>query len=285
MIDETTLTKARGASIVAYLSDKGHNIVPGSSTTAYTVFSSPFTNEKTPSFKVKNAANTFTDYSAGFNGDIITLIERLEGVTFGQAVEKALSLVGASAPMIISEPAPEIKIRAIAPISNLALIEYLQKRGIDLDIARVHCKQINYTVKKGDRTKFYFGIGFPTERGGWAVRNEFFKGFIGEAYPKLIPGKESPSTTVNVFEGFFDFLTALTRNKTSVLRYDSYILNSCVFMTVLPQHLGFTYNCFVDNDRAGSDVVEYIKTIGTANDMRHLYAGCKDFNEFHTKAA
>ncbi len=285
--EQKKVDTARGASIVEYLERRGYNLVPGQSNTANTFFRSPFTEDKTASFRVKNATNTFSDFSSGYSGDIIALIERLEGLQFWEAVDKALEILGTSAPVVINtELLPETKIRRVIDLEHPQLLQYLlEKRKINLTIAKQYCKQVEWTVNKKDGTtpKFYFAIGFEVGKGGaYTCRNEFWKGYVGpgeQNSPTYIKGTDENSTKLNVYEGFIDFLSALTRLNKLVPTHPTLILNSIVWKALIPD--GLEYDAYVDNDNGGQQVIDYLKTIGKCNDMRVYYRSFPDFNEYH----
>lgn len=62
-------------SITSYLCDIG--IIPEESRKNKTWFSSPFSSDSSPSFIVYEHNNTFYDWSTGYGGDIITLVQKL----------------------------------------------------------------------------------------------------------------------------------------------------------------------------------------------------------------
>jgi len=58
--------------------------------------------------------------------------------------------------------------------------------------------------------KSYFALAFANESGGYELRNRYYKGCYGHKDISLIPGRNTASKSVAVFEGFMDFLSALT---------------------------------------------------------------------------
>jgi DNA primase len=80
-------------SIDDYMQSIGYN-KSNSSTSNHSCYHSPFTDEKTPSFKVNLSKNTFSDYSSGERGDIIKLVELTQRCTFKGAVAYLESKAG-----------------------------------------------------------------------------------------------------------------------------------------------------------------------------------------------
>jgi hypothetical protein len=52
---------------------------------------------------------------------------------------------------------------------------YVVSRGIPLDLARLHLKEVAYRVGEHG----YRALGFPNDSGGFEVRNANFKGSLG----------------------------------------------------------------------------------------------------------
>ncbi len=59
---------------------------------------SPFKQEKTPSFFVDDDKRTFTCYSTGVHGDLISFVQETEGLSFQEAVEKLAGMAGMELP-------------------------------------------------------------------------------------------------------------------------------------------------------------------------------------------
>ena len=106
------------------------------------------------------------------------------------------------------------------PLFRSPLTEYLAERGIPYAIASRHCCRLNYGV----RGKRYFAVGFPNMAGGYEVRSRYFKGCIPPKDMSLVMAKEIPADECLVFEGFMDFLSAVTLGVTG--NADCLVLNS-----------------------------------------------------------
>ena len=109
------------------------------------------------------------------------------------------------------------------PLEHRSFVAYLQERGIPAHIAKVKCKEAHYVVNG----KSYFAVAFENVCGGWELRNRYFKGCRGRKVISYLPwSRDEPSTEGAVFEGFIDYLSALTLGIISGA--DAIILNSVV---------------------------------------------------------
>ncbi|MCC8089179.1 MAG: hypothetical protein LIO79_07950 [Rikenellaceae bacterium] len=144
----------------------GIGIRPAKDRGYYGMYKSPFRDEQTASMKVDFEKNLWIDYGSRDGGTLIDLVMRLERCDAGQAMRlleqmisgsPSFSFHGNSSPTPKREPA--ITIEPVKPINNPALITYLKERGINVDIAKVHCPEVHYSVAG----KPYFAIGFRND--------------------------------------------------------------------------------------------------------------------------
>ena len=287
MIDTSTIETVKTIPITSYLQSKGvlpaHKLESGRNDYAYC---SPLSQERTPSFFVNEKTNVFHDYSTGQEGDVIRLVQQLEKITFVNAVKRLQTFVGTFEPLTYSSyqlasestADSEFRITAIRTLQHPALLKYVeQERKIPYAYAHSWVRQIHYT-RKGKR---FFGVGFRTDAGSWAVRNEGFKTWIGKSDITTIP--VDGSKTVNVFEGFFNYLSALVYFGKTASHSTTIVLNS---VSNLKQALPTLQNaqgvfCYLDNDRAGQKAVTDIRAAGiNVVDRSNLYSSCNDFNDF-----
>ena len=245
-------------------------------------FHAPYRSDKTPSFCVNTEKNIFNDFGAGVGGDIFTLAGLMINSTDFMAQARYIGEV-TNNPIEQSEPpkyepepiVPQFSDVEVKPLNHPALLAYLRQRGIPSDIATENCVEIHYKL----HDKRYFAVGFHNESGGYEIRNKFFKGSIP---PKAVSLISNGSDTVNVYEGFIDFLSGL------VLGYgrteDSLVLNSVANREKAYRHLdGYgCIKCWLDNDKAGRQCVETLqKRYGNkVKDLSELFHPCKDVNEF-----
>jgi len=260
----------KNISIVDYLESNGYTKVNGS-TCNYAKFKSPFTNEKTASFVVKLSTNTFHDYSANIRGNMNDLMTAFKNQGIHTSVVEFMTCRSSKtcAGAVANYP---LEIISVEELTDTRLLDYIvHKRGINVSIAKYYCKQIKYTIKN----RIYLAIGFKNNKGGWELRNEKFK---GGTVPKAITTFEGNSEKHNVFEGFMDYLSALTFYKSKRLKYSTHILNSTVFAESLSSEM--EYNIFTDNDPAGNGVIEVLAPNNIINDFRDIFAPHNDFNDY-----
>ena len=245
-------------------------------------FHAPYRSDRTPSFCVNTEKNIFNDFGAGIGGDIFTLAGLMINSTDFMAQARYIGEVTknpierSEPPRYEPEPAvPQFTDVEVRPLGHPALLAYLRERGIPSDIATANCVEIHYRL----HDKQYFAIGFPNDDGGYEIRNRFFKGSIP---PKAVSLIRYGSATVNVYEGFMDFLSGLT------LGYgrteDSLVLNSVANKEKAYRNLdGYEQiKCWLDNDKAGQQCLEALqKRFGEkVKDISVVFRPCKDVNEY-----
>lgn len=275
--------EAKRVLIIDWLAGQGIN--PVKKETDRWLYYSPIRGqEKNPSFIVNLKENYFKDFGTGAAGDIIELAGIMlskDAIAAAWAIcnKTPLDYTPSQAPS--KEPTPErIKILSIDTIKAPALINYIkEQRKVNLTFTQRYCKEIRYKVfKENEPDKEYFAIGFPNGAGGWELRNKFVKMAVS---PKAITQIGcNASAEINVFEGFFSYLAALTHYKTPYFKNDTFILNSLSLLKKLP--IDRPVNSFLDNDEAGNKgQIQLIEKFGaTVIDQRHTFAPHKDFNEF-----
>ncbi|MVM34862.1 mobilization protein [Spirosoma sp. HMF4905] len=286
MIPLETIEKVKNVSITSYLQSKG--ILPAHQLADKKEYAycSPLSGERTPSFFVNYRDNVFNDSSTGEKGDIIRLVQKLEKISFFEAVRRLQAFVGINEPIVMSPYSiasdkaldTTFRITANRTLQHPALIKYLEeKRGIPFAYANPWVRQIHYTRKD----KPFFGIGFRTNSGTWAIRNEAFKTWIGKTDITTIHVENT--TTLNLFEGFINFLSALTLYKKHGPAATTIILNSVTNLkSALPVLSNYeSVNCYLDNDRAGKKAVVDMGIAGIKTiDRSNLYADYNDLNDF-----
>lgn len=148
-----------------------------------------------------------------------------------------------------------IEIKKINPLENQALIEYLQSRKLTVSICKLYLKEVYYSITKNGELKNYFGVGFENNLGGFEIRNKYSKtNLIGKDITYIQADKE-PSNRVLLFEGFLDYISALTYYKTDKAEYDVIVLNSTTQIKkavykIIENKYTIIYD-YLDNDFAG----------------------------------
>ena len=272
--------------LAAFLSRLGHEPAARKGTRLW--YKSPLRQEQTPSFKVETTLNCWYDFGLGRGGNIIDLATELYQSTDLRHLMRCIAnsypvpsvqTVASSFPRRHS--APSVEQFEVVPLEHRALVAYLQERGIPAYIAKVKCKEAHYSVNG----KSYFAVAFENVSGGRELRNRYFKGCRGRKDISYLPwSRDGPSTECAVFEGFIDYLSALTLDIISGA--DAIILNSVVNVNkAVPYLKGYTtINCYLDNDNTGQTALSELTAIygSIVIDRSTLYSEFNDLNEYLT---
>ncbi|WP_297338386.1 hypothetical protein [Algoriphagus sp.] len=135
--------QANQISILEYLSTIG--IHPAKNLGSYSIYFSPFREEKTPSFKVDHKCNLWIDF--GNNNDGGTLIDLVLKLNSAFSIEEALNHLSSKNLESFSfqqqvnhqnlKADSKLQVYAVKPIgSNNAVSEYIESRGLNLSMAR-----------------------------------------------------------------------------------------------------------------------------------------------------
>ncbi len=251
------------------------------------VYLSPLRAEKTPSFHVNQRKNTFNDFGGDeeMKGDSIRFVQLFKKCSFREAVaillsgdfplDSPFSFSGKGAN--VGKPDSRIVVTRIGPLRNRALIRYVTNRGILLKHAFDYLEEVHFAA--GARE--YFAVGFKNDGGGYELRNGLgFKGKTANGITVL----SQPGDSVSLFEGFFDFLSALRYYGQEKPTNTAIILNTVgnlkAALPILRDRR--LINCFLDNDIAGEKVVQKLENLGfnLKNWSQILYPNRKDFNDF-----
>ena len=272
--------------LATFLSQLGHEPTARKGTRLW--YKSPLRQEHTPSFKVETTLNCWYDFGLGRGGNIIDLAAELYQTTDLRHILRCIadSYPVPSVPTIASSfaprhSAPSMERFEVVPLEHRALVAYLQERGIPAHIARAKCKEAHYSVNG----RFYFAVAFENISGGRELRNRYFKGCRGCKDISYLPWvRDGPSTECAVFEGFIDYLSALTLGIISGV--DAVILNSVVNVNkAVPYLQGYSaINCYLDNDNAGQTALAELTAVygSTVIDRSTLYSEFNDLNEYLT---
>ena len=119
-------------------------------------------------------------------------------------------------------------------------------------------------------------------RDSYEVRSRYFKGCIPPKSISLVKANDIPADECLVFEGFTDFLSAVTLGVTG--NADCLVLNSIANVEKAAGLLeGYgRIGCFLDRDEAGRRTLDALtKRYGErVTDRSSLYDDCKDLNEY-----
>lgn len=249
-----------------------NNYYPTKETENVAWYLSPFRNENTASFRVDKRKNRWWDYGCGFGKTAVDLIVKLKNLT----VTEALTYFDTSSFSFHEQKnfkptnSSKCEIISIGKIQNFKLIKYLHSRKIDISLARKYCKEIHYynitakthpdknTIQQNSfERKPFYTIGFKNDLGGYDTRNEFYKRCLNN---KAITTISNSSSTLNLFEGFIDFLSYLTLmpNKEN----EDFIITNSTSLVKNTIQLLAKYNLvktFFDNDVSGKKATKLIQ--------------------------
>ena len=283
------IQEAKQIRIADYLQSLGYTPVKQQGNSLW--YKSPFREETEASFKVNTDRNLWFDYGLGKGGNIIALAEELYASDY---VPYLLNKIAERVPHIRSisfsfrqqASEPSFQHLEVGELTHPALLRYLQERGININLARLECKELHF-IHNG---KPYFAIGFPNVAGGYEVRNRFFKGCIAPKDISYIRQQGEQQEECLVFEGMMDYLSFLTlrmKNCPTMPNLDGQdyvVLNSVANVSKAMDVLhGYErIHCLLDNDEAGRNAyLELAREFsGRIRDFSDNYNGHKDLNDY-----
>ena len=122
---------------------------------------SPFTNEKTPSFTVNDDKQFYHCFSTGEHGDVIKFLEKVENLTFLEAVERLAAEAGMDMPERDAQSMERAREAAsLVDIVEMAAAFFRQKLQ-----AGAGAEALAYLRRRGmkDETIERFGLGFAPD--------------------------------------------------------------------------------------------------------------------------
>lgn len=301
------IEQAKTISILDLLSKL--NIKPVRETHKEAWFLSPWRKEKTASFKVNKKTNTCFDFGHVPSDEVVRKKKAWDPVDFAcehlqqtnepHTVSDALrwlSNMGGLAPFIQPVSAPDeaqadgtLSVIKVKPVEDEKLIKYCESRGISANLTRQWFKQI--TIHNGKSGKNFTALGFRNKKGGYELRNPFFKGAVGQKTITFIRGSNPERPGINIFEGAMDYVTVLAKVGVTRLADDTIVLNSTSCLNAAtPLILNYPYRyiqSWMDNDATGEKATAALADfIKTQKEMRlrimnKLYEGHKDVNAWY----
>ena len=269
--------KARNICIVKTLAKLGH--FPSRISEKEAWFLSPLRSETQASFSVSLVKNLWYDFGIGKGGSTIDLIMLMKSFSVKEALEY---LKNDTETFSFSPSKPEdrlkqaeIRILEVELIYLQGLVDYLKSRCIPFEIATKYCRQVWYSCKG----KRFFALGFGNYKGGWELRNKYFKTFSS---PKTFSFFERGSRQLLITEGMFDFLSLATIDEELVQNSDCIILNSLAFIkrieTLIPKYEKVLL--YLDNDSAGKKAAgSLLDQFENVTDCCNSYSEYIDLNE------
>ncbi len=227
-------------------------------------YHSPFRQERTASLHVHLGKNVWYDFGEGKGGDGLALVCAYlqaggEAATIVDALRWLGNMTGNLLPLKEKgfvrhfEPDTGWLLKSVKPIEHLALIRYLELRGIPLPLAKRHLKQVH--AKNLQTGRGIFALGLRNEEGGYELRNPFLKSSIAPKTITFVRGPVPKPDGIHVFEGVMDFLSAAADCPEQQLDGDAIVLNSVANLNdAVPYIKGYGYrtlHSWMDNDPAG----------------------------------
>lgn len=260
------------------------------------MYYSPFREERYPSMHIDATLNLWNDFGADIGGNVLHMVSRLSGEPLSRSWDILAGISPASISGLELIPVREqsrgnrISVDSVGTrFTSGKLISYARSRGISEDLLNRYCCQISYHV--GDSVSpHHTSIGFPAAD-GWVLRSarEGFGAKLCTSCRPTFIGKGGDFTSaiqspcVEVFEGFFDFLSWMELSGRLVPESDVCVLNSvnnlCRSVDYLKGHE--SVSCWLDNDQAGRKAQLSIagfcpQAVSRSAEM----SGCKDLNEY-----
>lgn len=246
-----------------------------------------------PSFCVNSELDVWFDHGIGKGGNVIDFgLLYWKNYAFSEVlaeITKVCNMDFASLSKSVVEPnefsrkrkpvkIPNYKIEARKALgTNFAITDYIKSRCI-WNVAQGKLEEVYYYVTdEKQKRKDFFAAGWQNENGGWEVRNKYFKGCLGRKGMTVIPGR---TDQVSVFEGYMNYLSWLSENKSSA---DTImVLNSIAFLSAgIKRAIPYQkIHLYFDLDPSGEEATRLFQSaIPTAIDQSHIYKGYNDYNE------
>ncbi|MGM5470953.1 toprim domain-containing protein [Flavobacteriaceae bacterium LMO-SS05] len=273
---------ARNFSVEKALEKLGH--FPKKTTEKEAWFLSPFRSETQASFKVSKTKNRWYDHGEGIGGNVIDLVCKI----LKCSIKDTLMFLSDSIPINIIEQQHKCDITAIniiidtnieiikvQEIMHPALVQYLNSRGISKTIANTYCKEVWYKNKDHQ----FFAIGLKNNKGGWELRNKFFK---NSSSPKSYTYIQNNNKQLIILEGMFDLLSLATLGGNLLKTSDILVLNSISFINDIEKHISkyALVHLYLDNDTSGQKAAQYlIDKYKHVIDKSSSYKNYKDLND------
>lgn len=280
-MNDNIFAKARLVSIEDILDRLGAKLSKGRG--ASLLYHCPYREDKNPSLYVNADKGTWRDMAnpEELNGDGIRLVE----ITLHlRPYEAAKYIIGENTLTTIeSRPKRERTAKesetinyTVQELTHPALLEYMNARGIADKLSKRLCKEIHIG-------KLFF-IGFPSQSGGYELRNKFSKRTLGKKDISVL----GTGDNAIIFEGFIDLLSHLQAFR-YMPNYKYIVLNSVSNTNRVIEHFDVfgtpqTLELWLDNDKGGRDATEAFTEKLSCNivDKSSVYAPYNDINEWFT---
>ncbi len=303
---------AKNISLPHLLQQLNHQPVQGKGSARKLWYLSPFREESTPSFKVeyKSGGWVWYDFGLGKGGNIFSFVMELNNINpkdfgaimaFLRPYASLDTKVHVTHEVYSKDEESGITIESVKPLKHPALINYLSSRKIPKHIAtmklsplgktiitpssitRPIIQEINFILHKTER--MYFALGFENDKGGFEIRNKYHK--LACSPKNFTTFKGQDDTTIEIFEGFFDFMSAIViGGYKNTLPNDVLVLNSLAFIPMAIEFIqSLNYHTIITwLDTNAHSARKQFSPLTYHIDHRHkLYADYDDLNEWLVK--
>jgi hypothetical protein len=280
-IDTKCMTKEelqniKNKSIISYLQLLG--VEPANDTGSNLYYYSPKRMENTPSLCVSKHKNIFRDFGSGEKaGDIIDFVQYYHNVDFNEALDILVSGKVKDVDLNIPARAQKTSIvkKYVKNIESEHLISYLAARKLNTDLVMSQCREIGFSFPNGKYPDtIYSAIGMVNNKGGFAMRNSWFKGVLPPVY---YTRTSRSNKNVKVFEGFMNYLSYLILSQQK--HVNAIILNGVENVKLIDWRVFMGGELYLDEGTAGDKATNKIREENlTLIDSRD-YDGHEDLNK------
>ena len=265
------------------------------------IYMSPFRPGKTPTFTVCLESNSWYDFEIGRGGDVVAFVQcylkskredhnQVDALRFLEIIANS-QISGCVVPERASESGEEKRgliLKAKNSLQHLGLIRYVEKRGIDVSLARKLFLELRILNEATGKT--HFVVGFQNEDDGFQFWSPHLKGTIKPEAITFIRGRRPKPDGVNIFRECFDYASAANNLPGQELEDDTIILNSLSCKYAQPYIKGYGYErvfTWFENDHAGHKAAfEFHKFVQSEGNLRHIkmnkmYAPHRTVNAWH----
>jgi hypothetical protein len=312
MIDQTLLEAIKQVPLPKLLADCGIFPVKNCAEDHYHMYLATYRGEKNPSLSVfkKGRVWLFKDHTTGEYGTNLDLLVKFNiCADWRDAAEYvaqnylnvSISSNGLNThrPSYVQMPKKSEKatgkpyiIHSVSSVIGTHAESYILSRGIPVSIATRYLSFVEYSY--GGSAKTLYGIGWPTIKGGWAIRwpkdglrkglGKYFLEPAGISFWQKYP--DHASKTCFVFEGIFDCLSLMAVNGEEQPG-DMLVLNSVENASKAVEILSRyeIVESYLDNDEAGRSATDRLMSWmgGRIVDRSGIFAPFNDYNDYLIK--
>ncbi|OJW77921.1 MAG: hypothetical protein BGO69_10755 [Bacteroidetes bacterium 46-16] len=259
------------------------------------VYLSPFSLNKTPTFKLYTHTNTWHDSASDCGGTTVEFAQahlknhgHHHTETDALRWLKNISFNATLAAQFAPKPQPDFIIRNILPLTHVALLRYLDKRKIERRYIADHFRELR--VFNPATRKLFRAIGFRNEEDGYALYNPATERFTKPHAISFIRGTTPKPDSIHLFKDIFDYLSLLSARRSHLLEGDAIILNrysSLDNAVAYIRNYGYL-NCYLwlDNSADGFKAAKLLTPILSLEDnliikrMNSLYVPYQSLNDW-----